>query len=175
MHRLRLGLRAGLVATLAACAVESGAAADEALATADAAAREKLAFIIGTWTIEGMEDTFTETCEWFHNRSHVVCNSEERSADGVSKGVSVFSWSPRLGRHLYYHYGSSGAAHPMDVFIVDRTLRATHERRVGNDLIREQVLITPRPDGGFDFLEETSTNGSPWTESVRLRYVRRRP
>lgn len=175
MHLIRPGLTVGLLATLAAFTVASRAAADEAVASAEVAAREKLAFIVGAWTIEGMEDTFNETCEWFHNRSHVVCNSEERSTDGVSRGVSVFSWSPRLGRYLYYHYGSSGAAHALDVFIVDRTLRATRERRVSNDLIREQVLMAPRPDGGFDFLEEVSTNGSPWTESVRLRYVRTRP
>lgn len=135
--------------------------------------RERLEFLIGTWTVESMEDSFTETCEWYHQRSHVVCSSETVTAGGTRKGVSVFSYSTRKGRYVYYHYGSSGVANEMDVFIVDKSLLATYERQVGADLVREQVWMTPRADGTYDFREDDSTNGGPWTTVASVHYLRK--
>lgn len=136
--------------------------------------REAMKIIEGEWTIEGAEATFRETCEWFHLRSHMVCNSESRRKDGsVKRGVSVFSFSDEKGRFVYYHYGSSGIVVVHDVFFDGPTLLATGERRDGNDLIRNQVKMSPRSDGSYDFVEQESTNGGPWIESARVHYIRR--
>lgn len=135
--------------------------------------RERLDMIIGDWTIEGREGSFSEVCQWFHNRSHVVCNSESKSNSGVSRGVSVFSYSETKERFVYYHYGSSGVAEGMDVFTDGRSLLATAERQAGSDLVREQVWMTPRPDGTFDFRIDVSKNGAPWETTTRFHYVRR--
>lgn len=149
-----------------------GAQAGDGEPKRDAAkAREQLAFIVGTWTIEGMEKDFTETCSWYQNRSHVVCNSESTGPSGVQTGVSVFSYSARTGRYAYYHYGSSGVFNAMDVFVGDRSLIATAERVVGPDLVREQVTMARRADGSYDFREETSKNGGPWQLSTSFHYI----
>ena len=110
---------------------------------------------------------------WFEGGSHVVCNSESQGKSGLRKGVSVISYSDPDRRFVYYHYSSSGVAVAMDVFVGDRMLIATAERRSGGDVVREQVWMTPNPDGSYYFREDTSTNGGPWITSTRFRYVRR--
>ena len=162
-----------LVLMAAAMALSGRLTAQAAGDPQESAAREQLAFIVGTWTVEGMEETMTERCEWFQNRSHVVCNTEIAAPSGVRKSVSVLSYSARRGRHAYYHYSSSGVVNEMDAFVADGTLLATAERQVGPDLVREQVRMTPRDDGSYDFKEETSTNGGPWTTTTSIRYLRK--
>jgi hypothetical protein len=103
----------------------------------------------------------------------VVCNAEFVTPSGVKKSVSVLSYSARKGRHAYYHYGSSGVVNEMDAVVADGVLLATAERQIGPDLVREQVRMTPRGDGSYDFKEETSTNGGPWTTTTSIRYLRK--
>lgn len=136
-----------------------------------AEARERLGFLVGTWTVEGMEDKWTEICEWYQNRSHIVCNSEIATPSGLLYGVSVFSYSERKQRYAYYHYASSGVANEMDVFIDNGSLLATYERQIGADLVREQVTMVPRGDGTYDFREDTSTNGGPWKTGTSIHYI----
>jgi hypothetical protein len=131
---------------------------------------EGLAFLIGDWTIEGRESTFAETCSWFRNRSHVVC----QSTTSKSSGVSVLSYSPEKQRLVYYHYGSSGAAVAMDVFTDGSALIATREVASNGDLLREQVWMTPRDADHFVFREQTSKNGGPWQTTTEFVYARRK-
>lgn len=160
------------VCSYAPCSAVAAQPADRAPTLGGAETlREQLAFIVGTWTIEGMEGAFTETCEWYHNRSHVVCSSESHEPSGVQKGVSVFSYSARTGRYAYYHYGSSGGVKAMDVFLGEGSLMATTEGQVGTDWVREQVTMARRPDGSFDFREEKSLNGGPWKVSTTFHYL----
>lgn len=133
--------------------------------------RERLSFLIGEWTIEGRENSLRDTCEWFHNRSHVLCTADTRTASGLKKSVSVFSYSEDLGHYLYYHYGSSGVVAGQAAFFVDQTLTTTSERKEGRDIVREQVWVIPRADGSFDLHEDVSRNGGPWTTTVRVHYV----
>ena len=102
-------IRATLLVTIALAASAASVSAAEP-------PRDRLAFIVGDWTIEGRETSFREVCEWFPGRSHVICNSESRRNSGTTRGVSVFSYSDDKKRHVYYHYGSSGAVAAMDVF-----------------------------------------------------------
>ena len=135
--------------------------------------RERLGMLIGDWTVAGREDSFREVCDWFHERSHVVCNSESRGSKGLRKGVSVLSYSDATGRYSYYHYGSSGVAIAQDIFFQGTTMISTVERTVGADVLREQVWVTPQADGSMDFREDVSKNGGPWEAGTRIRYVRR--
>ena len=158
-------IRAALFFTIALVAFPASVAAAEP--------RELLAFLVGDWTIEGRETSFREVCDWFHGRSHIVCNSESRRDKGTSRGVSVLSYSDEKKRHVYYYYGSSGVVVAMDVFTDGKSLIAIRENVVGTDLVREQVWITPSGDNRFDFREQTSTNGGPWKTSTHFTYVRR--
>ena len=137
------------------------------------APRDRLGMLIGDWTIEGREDSFREVCEWFHERAHVVCNSETRGPKSVRRGVSVFSYSEATKSFSYYHYGSSGVAVAQRIFFQGETMISTVELERGSDVVREQVWVTPLPGGSLDFREEASKNGGPWEQTVRFRYVRR--
>lgn len=143
-----------------------------AAASAEENPRDRLAMAVGDWTIEGREKTFREVCEWFHDRSHVVCNSESRGPKGVKKGVTVFSYSDAEGRYSYYHYSSSGVAVAQDIFFQGQTLISTVEHKRGRDVVREQVWLTPQGDGAMEFREQVSTNGGPWEQTALFRYVR---
>lgn len=158
-------VRATLLITIALVASSASVSAAEP--------RERLAFLVGDWTIEGREASFREVCEWFPGRSHVVCNSESRRDTGTSRGVSVLSYSDEKKRHVYYHYGSSGAVSVMDIFTDGNSLVATGQKIVGADVIREQVWMTPRGDDRFEFREQTSTNGGAWETTAHFTYVRR--
>lgn len=137
-----------------------------------ASPRESLAILEGSWTLEGMEDTYLETCEWFDGRSHMICSGESRGPAGADRGVSIFSYSEEKQRFLYYHYGSGGRANPQDVFIDGSTLYATSESQSRGDLIRTQVTMTRRADGSFDFVRQQSRNGKEWKTVTTLHYVR---
>jgi hypothetical protein len=131
---------------------------------------EALAFLIGDWTIEGRESTFSESCAWFANRAHVVCQSRTSK----SSGVSVFSHASEKQHLVYYHYGSSGAAVAMDVFTDGRALIGTREVLLNGNLVREQVWMTPRDADHFVFREQTSKNGGPWQTTTEFVYARRK-
>jgi hypothetical protein len=140
-----------------------------------AKARARLGVIVGSWTIEGMEKAFSETCAWYDGNSHVVCTSEEKEGDRVSRGVSVLSYSEHAGTYAYYHYGSSGFARYLTGFHVDGNWLFTGERRTSSgDTVRSQVRMSPMGEA-FGFKEERSTNGGPWQTVAEFKYVRRKP
>jgi hypothetical protein len=64
--------------------------------------------LIGTWTIEGRESTYRETCAWYHGEHHVVCNTESRRKDGsTSHGMSILAHVPGQG-FVYTGIGAEG-------------------------------------------------------------------
>jgi len=138
-------------------------------------ARARLGSLVGSWTLEGQEDSFSEICEWYDGQSHVVCTSEEKDGGQLARGVSVLSFSDHTGTYAYYHYGSSGSVRALTGFNVDGTWLFTGERRVrSGDIIRSQVRMQP-VEGGFTFKEERSANGGPWKTTAEFKYVRKKP
>jgi hypothetical protein len=140
-----------------------------------AKARARLGAIVGSWTIEGMEQAFAETCEWFDRNSHVVCTSEEKGADKVSRAVSILSFSEHSGTYAYYNYGSSGSVRALTGFNVDGNWLFTGERRTASgDTVRSQVRMSPMGEA-VAFKEERSTNGGAWQTVAEFKYVRKVP
>src|SRR5258706_5451676 len=136
-------------------------------------ARARLDALVGSWTVSGQEDSYSEICEWYHNRSFIVCNSEEKRPQGVSKSVSVLGVSDLLGMYTYYNFSSSGGSRYLNGFLRGEEWLFTGERSVRGDMVRYQVSLKPRTSG-FAFREETSTNGAPWIVAAQFDYVRRK-
>lgn len=69
---------------------------------------------VGRWTTAGREKQFTETCEWYPGRFHVVCNFVSKRADG-SQGhsMSILSYVPGVG-YAYSGIGSKGRYETFD-------------------------------------------------------------
>jgi hypothetical protein len=135
--------------------------------------RERLEMFVGSWTIPGQENSYSEICEWYHNRSFIVCNTEEKRPQGVSKSVSVLGFSELSGMYTYYSFGSSGGSRLLNGFLRGDEWLFTGERPVRGDMVRSQVSIKPTTSG-FAFREERSTNGAPWIVAARVDYIRRK-
>ena len=135
--------------------------------------RERLEMFVGSWTIPGQENSYSEICEWYHNRSFIVCNTEEKRPQGVSKSVSVLGFSELSGMYTYYSFGSSGGSRFLNGFLRGDEWLFTGERPVRGDMVRAQVSIKPTTSG-FAFREERSTNGAPWIVAAQVDYIRRK-
>lgn len=136
-------------------------------------ARARLEVLIGVWTVSGQEESYSEVCEWYHNKSFVVCNSEEKGPQGVSKSVSVLGFSEISGMYTYYNFSSSGGSRALNGFLRGDEMLFTGERPVRGDMVRYQVSMKPTTSG-FAFREERSTNGAPWVVAGQVDYIRRK-
>lgn len=134
---------------------------------------KRLSFLVNDWTIEGAEATYRETCEWYADRSFVVCNTVDREGGTPSRSVSILGWSEATQNYTYHHYGQSGRSRSETCFANDLGgLTCLGERRDGSKLIESRSYIWP-VQGGAAFRNERSENGGPWKETVRLKYVPR--
>ena len=135
---------------------------------------QRLAFLVGDWTIEGAEATYREHCSWYAERSFVVCNTVDREGGTPAHSVSILGWSAAGQNYTYHNYGQSGRSRSETCFANDRAgLTCLYERRDGAKLIESRSYIYPVA-GGAAFYNERSENGGPWTETVRLKYVPRK-
>src|SRR5436190_12611161 len=141
--------------------------------TPPAEARARLDVIVGAWTISGQEASYSEICEWYHSKSFIVCNSEEKKSQGISKSVSIIGFSDISGMYTYYNYGSSGSSRTLNGFLQGEELLFTGERSVRGNMVRYQVSMKPTISG-FAFREERSTNGAPWVVAAQFDYIRRK-
>lgn len=136
-------------------------------------ARARLDVLVGTWTVSGQEESYSEICDWYHNKSFVVCNSEEKGTQGVSKSVSVIGFSEISQMYTYYNYGSSGGSRTLNGFVRGDEILFTGERSVRGNMVRYQISMKPT-NSGFAFREERSTNGAPWVVAAQVDYIRRK-
>ncbi|QPC98157.1 hypothetical protein [Qipengyuania soli] len=134
---------------------------------------QRLSHLVGDWTIAGEEATYRETCEWYANRSFVVCSSSD-SSDG-SKSQSVLGYSSIEARYTYQNFGSGGTSNTRFGYpLGEDGLVYTLERKNSAGYVRVTTFVTPQSDGRLHFREERSVNGSPWTETANFYYVRRK-
>ena len=132
----------------------------------------RLGATIGDWTIEGMEKTYSEKCDWYGDRAFVVCVSEDRS-DG-SSSRSIMGYSRADGHFTYHNYSASGSSNSRIGFPHGQAgLVYTTERKVPEGSARITTYLTPEGKG-VRFREERSLNGGPWQVSMEFTYVPRR-
>lgn len=145
----------------------------EAKTTHSAEVEQRLSYIVGDWTIAGEESTYRETCEWYQNRSFVVCNSTDAGTGAMSQ--SILGYSLIDGRYTYHNYGNGGTSNNRVGYPNgDKGLVYTVERKTAAGHVRATTVLTPQPDGRIHFREERSINGGPWTEAANFYYIRRK-
>lgn len=132
----------------------------------------RLAPLVGDWTIPGQEASYRETCEWYRNRSFVVCTSTDSTDNSVSQ--SILGYSAIEGRFTYHNYGSTGTSNSRFGYpLGENGIVYTLERRSSAGHIRATTFVMPQADGRVHFREERSINGGPWNEVANFHYVRR--
>lgn len=135
---------------------------------------QRLSFLVNDWTIEGAEATYRENCEWFAERSFVVCRSEDRESGEPVHSVSIFGWSAATQNYTYHHYAQNGRSRSETCFANQQGgLTCLGQRRDGAKLIESRSHIWPIGEGAA-FRSERSQNGEAWTEAVSLKYVPRK-
>lgn len=156
-----------LIVTLLAASAPAG---DSSVHPPEVEAR--LAPLVADWTIAGEESTYRENCEWYRNRSFVVCTSSD-SGDG-SMSQSILGYSAIESRFTYHNFGSGGTSNSRWGYpLGDRGLVYTLERKNSAGHVRVTTYVMPQDDGRIHFREERSTNGGPWTETANFYYVKR--
>lgn len=137
------------------------------------AEHNKLSALVGRWTLKGMEDRVLEICEMYPGSYFLVCNSEIKTkSGGLSKGVSIMGYSTEGKYHTYYHYGSNGNSQTLKGRIDEEgSLFFEGEEMIGGELIKTRVAMKKAGDH-YNFKEEISKDGGPWTTSTEIVYVR---
>ena len=139
--------------------------------TARPAGYDKLQMFVGTWTIEGREDRYRETCDWYEGRFMIVCNTEAKRKDGgVTKSMSLIGYLPEEDVVTYHGFNSRGRNETQRGGFKGTTFWVEGDARVDGKMVKSRVTITPKTDGTFTLLSESSTEGGPWTTDATIQY-----
>ena len=158
------------VAALAAVVTLSAAVAP-AQDKSRPAGYDKLQMFVGTWTIEGREDRYREKCDWFEGRFMIVCNTESKGRDGgVTKSMSFIGYLPEEDVVTYHGFNSRGRNETQRGGFKGTTFWVEGEARDGGKKVKSRVTITPKADGTFTLLAESSTDGGPWVADGTFVY-----
>lgn len=125
---------------------------------------------VGSWTIPGQEDTYLETCAWYHGERQIVCNTESKRKDGsIAHGMSILSFVEGQG-YVYTGIGSRGRyeTHEGGTFkdgileYIDRSSEGITRIRIGP--FKDRNLLP--------FNVDTSPDGVKWEQAESFNYVR---
>ena len=126
--------------------------------------------LVGSWSITGKESTYLETCDWYHGKRHIICNSESKRKDGsTSHGLSILSFVPEQG----YAYTGIGAGGRYETYrggtyndgiieYVDQSAEGWTRVRIGPFSDKTRV----------PFNVHTSKDGAKWDAAESFDYIR---
>ena len=133
--------------------------------------RQKLAMFVGTWTVEGSESTYRETCEWLTRQSFVVCRAEDTNPKERDVSLSIMGYSAEDQSYTHANFNGSGGSRTLRAWMHGEKWVFTGGRERAGEFARWQVTITPNVKG-FHFRQEVSENGAPWTTNFETQYIR---
>lgn len=133
--------------------------------------RARLSLIVGTWTVEGSESTYRETCDWLTPASFVVCRGEDTNPADRGVALSILGYSPEEQAYTYASYSGSGRTRSLRAWLYGERWVFTGQGDRAGKSSRWQVSVTPNARG-FHFRQETSENGGPWAADVDIQYIR---
>lgn len=139
---------------------------------AAAETRSELEFFRDSWTIKGLETSYTETCEWLPGGGFLACRAEDRSEGEPSYSLSIFGYSESHGQYTYDGFGGAGLHRSLRGNVHGGVWRFHGQSDRGPNWRRWQVTITPSAQG-FQFREEASDLSGPWKEVAAFEYIRR--
>jgi hypothetical protein len=146
--------------------------ADEFVA-ARAPGYDRLGSLVGRWTIRGSEEKFTEVCRWYDGNFHIVCDTENKRADGtVSRGMSVLGYLPDSDTYTYLGIGSKGRNETMSGSFANGVFEFTAESVNEGKTVISRVRIGPISEREVPFVAESSTDRVNWAIDATFTYVR---
>jgi hypothetical protein len=130
----------------------------------------KLAFFEGTWTVQGQEETYRETCTWFESRRFLICKAEDKEGGTPTWSMSIFGYSAERQAYTHTLFGASGGIRTIHGWHDGKIWTFTGETQQGINTKRTQVTITPTKRG-FTFRQDVSANGAAWAKAADFTYV----
>ena len=130
--------------------------------------QQRLEFIRGQWTVEGLDSMYIEACEWIQG-GHMQCVSAYQEMDSFDKSFAYFTWSPDDQAYFFYGIYGNGLSRMLrgqwmeDRFVFDGT-----QLRNGKQ-IYTRITFTPGA-AGITLTEESSIDGSTWQVSATFTY-----
>lgn len=150
-----------------------GTAQPSASMTARASGYDQLAPLVGRWTIKGSEETYVEVCRWYNGNFHIICETENKRADGtVGHGMSILGYLPDEDRYTYHGIGSKGRNETMSGTIADDVFEFTAEAIENGKTMISRVRMGPFSGREVPFIAESSTDRVSWAVDATLTYVR---
>ena len=133
---------------------------------------QQLAFMVGDWTIKGLEANYRDNCTWFDARSFVICDTTDNRR-GNHHSIAVLGWSAAGGHYTYHQYDESGRSRTEPCYAnSEKGLTCLGEMRTKDGLVQTRSFIWPTASG-LGIRQEKSVNAGPWTDVGRVDYVRR--
>jgi hypothetical protein len=135
----------------------------------------QLAFIVGDWTVAGSDAVYSDNCQWFDDRSFVICDTRDGRKGVLHHSIAVIGYSAANGNYTYQQYDNSGGGRNEPCYANDQKgLTCLGERRDGPELTQTRSYIWPNA-GGLGIRQDKSVNAGAWTEVGQVQYVRRKP
>ena len=133
----------------------------------------RLGMLVGDWTVVGRETTYRDKCDWFGDRSFVICIARNSAKNSLDQ--TIVGYSKEDGHYTYFSFGNSGESNARIGFPSgERGLVMTTERRQPAGLTRITTLLEPQADGRLRIREDRSVDGGPWSMTAEIFYVARR-
>ena len=135
---------------------------------------QRLAFVVGDWTIAGLETKYRDDCHWFDSRSFVVCDTHDGRRDPAHHSIAALGWSAADNQFNYLQYDDSGRSRTERCFANDSAgLTCLGEKRGADGLAQTRTYIAPTTTG-LALRQERSLNAGLWQEVGAVAYVRRK-
>ena len=135
---------------------------------------QQLAFMVGDWTIKGLEANYRDNCTWFDARSFVICDTTDNRR-GNHHSIAVLGWSAAGGHYTYHQYDESGRSRTEPCYAnSEKGLTCLGEMRTKDGLVQTRSFIWPTATG-LGIRQEKSVNAGMWTDVGRVDYIRRGP
>ena len=134
---------------------------------------DRLASLVGRWTIKGSEDKYLEVCRWYDGNFHIICEIENKRADGtVGHGMSIMGYLPDKDTYTYHGIGSRGRNESMSGIFSEGVLEFTAEAFDKDTTVISRVRLGPFSEPEVPFIAESSTDRTSWAVDAAFTYVR---
>jgi hypothetical protein len=134
----------------------------------------RLAFIVGDWTVGGSDAVYSDNCQWFDDDSFVICDTRDARKGELHHSIAVLGYSAATANFTYQQYDNNGRGRNETCFANDQGgITCLGERRDGAQLTQTRSYIWPNT-GGLGIRQEKSTNAGPWSDVGQVQYVKRK-
>ena len=134
----------------------------------------RLAFIVGDWTVAGADSVYSDNCQWFDDKSFVVCDTRDARKGVLHHSIAVLGYSTTAANYTYQQYDNGGGGRNETCFANDQGgITCLGQRRDGAQLTETRSYIWPNT-GGLGIRQEKSVNAGAWSEVGQVQYVHRK-